>query len=143
MKVPFLGWYLKMADYITVNRGDEESKAMMMARSYQSLINGISIMIFPEGTRSPDRQIGYFKKGAFQLAIQTGKPILPVLIEGTGGILPKHGLLFRSGHKIRIRVMDPVYPDSFGTDNPELAAKNFSTLMRDALEVLRNEKVRK
>ncbi len=141
MKVPVLGWYLRMADYITVNRGNEESKAMMLDKSFQCLNNGTSIMIFPEGTRSLDKQIGFFKRGAFQLAIQTDKPILPVLIDGTGGILPKHGLIFRSGHKIRIKVLDPVSPDSFGTDNPDLVAKNFTTFMTRALKELRDEKV--
>jgi len=56
IKVPVLGWYLKMADYITVNRGNEESKAEMLEKSYRCLKRGISIMIFPEGTRSLDKE---------------------------------------------------------------------------------------
>ena len=116
-KFPFLGWYLRMAGYITVNRGNEESKVEMLEKSFECLKRGISIMIFPEGTRSPDRQIGFFKRGAFQLALQANVPILPVLIDGTGGILPKHGLIFRSGHHITVSVLDPVLPESFGTDN--------------------------
>ena len=106
--LPVLGWYLRMAGYITVNRGNEESKAEMLERSYQCLKQGISIMIFPEGTRSVDGEIGFFKRGAFQLAIQAGVPILPVVIDGTTGILPKHGLKFRSGYHVRIKVLDPV-----------------------------------
>jgi 1-acyl-sn-glycerol-3-phosphate acyltransferase len=58
MKKPVLGWYLKMADYITVDRGDMESKEKMIVESYECLKKDISIMIFPEGTRSPDGQIG-------------------------------------------------------------------------------------
>ena len=50
--VPVIGWYLRMADYITVDRGNEESKAEMLERSFTCLKRGISIMIFPEGTRS-------------------------------------------------------------------------------------------
>jgi 1-acyl-sn-glycerol-3-phosphate acyltransferase len=62
--VPVLGWYLRMAGYITVDRGNDESKAEMLERSYKCLKQGISIMIFPEGTRSADGAIGFFKRGA-------------------------------------------------------------------------------
>jgi 1-acyl-sn-glycerol-3-phosphate acyltransferase len=136
MKVPILGWYLRMADYITVNRGNEESKTEMLEKSYKCLKRGISIMIFPEGTRSKDREIGFFKRGAFQLAMQAGVPILPVVIEGTGGILPKHGFIFGNEYNIKIRVLDPVFPDSFGTENvEELALKMSSLMTRELLEI--------
>ncbi|NSW94347.1 MAG: 1-acyl-sn-glycerol-3-phosphate acyltransferase, partial [Bacteroidales bacterium] len=115
-KVPVLGWYLRMADYITVDRGNRESKEKMLEKSFQCLRKGISIMIFPEGTRSVDGNIGFFKRGAFELAIKADVPLLPVVIDGTGGVLPKHSLKFKNGHRIRIKVLDPVAPESFGTD---------------------------
>ena len=136
-KVPVIGWYLKMADYIIVDRGNEESKAEMLERSYNCLKNGLSIMIFPEGTRSTDNEIGFFKRGAFQLALQAGVPILPVLIDGTGGILPKHGLIFGSGHQITIKVLNPIYPANFGTDVPDNLALKLSILMTSELKELR------
>jgi 1-acyl-sn-glycerol-3-phosphate acyltransferase len=139
MKVPMLGCYLRMADYITVNRGDKESKEEMMEKSYQCLKRGTSIMMFPEGTRSVDREIGFFRRGAFQLAISTHRPILPVLIDGSGGVLPKHGLIFNTGHKIRIRVFDPVTPESFDTDNPDMLSLKFSSFMTEALKELRSK----
>ena len=139
IKIPVLGWYLKMADYITVDRGNEESKAEMLETSLRSLKKGVSIMIFPEGTRSPDKEIAFFKRGAFQLALQAEVPILPVLIDGTGDILPKHGLIFGSGYKIRIRVLDPVQPASFNTDNPEDLALRLSSLMTSELKKLREK----
>ena len=140
LKVPVLGWYLRMADYITVDRGDKDSKEEMVEKSINCLNEGTSIMLFPEGTRSVDREIGFFKRGAFQLAISAQKPILPVLMDGTGGVLPKHGFIFSPGHRIRIKVFDPVYPDSFNTDDPDLLALNFSTFMKRALLELRAEK---
>jgi 1-acyl-sn-glycerol-3-phosphate acyltransferase len=136
-KVPVIGWYLKMADYIIVDRGNEESKAEMLEKSLDCLKKEISIMIFPEGTRSPDNEIGFFKRGAFQLALQAGVPILPVLIDGTGGILPKHGLIFGSGHHITIKVLNPIYPANFGTDIPEDLAKELSLFMTSELKELR------
>src|ERR1035437_1390502 len=135
--VPVIGWCLRMARYIVIDRQNEESKTEMLDKSYNCLKKGISIMIFPEGTRSPDKEIGFFKRGAFQLALQAHVPILPVLIDGTGGILPKHGLIFGSGHHIRIRVLDPIYPPAFGTDTPENLALKLSLLMTSRLNELR------
>jgi len=136
-KVPVLGWYMRMAKYIAVDRGNKESKAEMMEKSVESLRKGISIIMFPEGTRSHDREIGPFKLGAFQLALMTDKSILPVIIDGTGGILPKHGLMFSSGHNLKIKVLDPVHPGSFGTADPEELASKFRNLMTDELKRMR------
>jgi len=139
IKVPVLGWYIRMADYITVDRGNSESKDKMMEESYLCLKKGISVMIFPEGTRSIDREIGFFKRGAFQLAISAKVPLLPVLIDGTGGILPKHGLIFGGFHRITIRVFDPVPPESFGTDDCDELALKFRTRMAEALAGVRKD----
>ena len=137
MKVPFIGWYLRMADYIVVNRGDEDSKNEMLEKSLNKLKNGVSIMMFPEGTRSLNSEIGFFKRGAFQLALQANVALLPVLIDGTGGILPKHGLIFGTGHKIRIKVLDPILPETFNTDTPEDLAMKVSIFMSSELNVMR------
>jgi len=137
LKRPVLGWYLKMADYITVDRDDKESKEKMIEESYDRLQKEISIMLFPEGTRSPDRDIKFFKRGAFQLAITAKKPLLPVLIDGTGDVLPKHGLIFRGFHKITIRVLDPVDPADFGTPDCDELAMRFQIMMSEELKRLR------
>ena len=137
IKIPVLGWYLRMAGYIIINRGNEESKTEMLEKSYECLKRGISVMIFPEGTRSIDKQIGFFKRGAFQLALKADVPILPILIDGTGDILPKHGLVFGCGHNIRIKVLDPVLPQSFNSSNPDDLALKISSLMTMELQELR------
>jgi 1-acyl-sn-glycerol-3-phosphate acyltransferase len=137
LKVPFLGWYMRMAKYIVVDRGNKESKALMMEKSVECLRKGISIMIFSEGTRSLDNEIAPFKLGAFQLALMTDKSILPVVVDGTGRILPKHGLIFSTGNILKIKVLDPVHPGSFGTGNPEELALKFRDLMVDELKKMR------
>jgi hypothetical protein len=70
----------------------------------------------------------------------TDKSILPVIVDGTGGILPKHGLIFSSGHFIRIRVLDPVHPGLFGTADAEELALKFRNLMVDGLKKMRGKK---
>jgi 1-acyl-sn-glycerol-3-phosphate acyltransferase len=97
-------------------------------------------MIFPEGTRSTEGQIGFFRRGAFQLALTAKVPILPVIIDGTGEILPKHGLLFGGFHRITIKVLDPVHPGLFGTDDCDVLAAKFQGMMTSAMENIRAQK---
>jgi len=136
-RVPIVGWYMLMANYIYIDRGNKDSKAEMMKKCEENLKNGISILMFPEGTRSHDREISPFKLGAFQLALSADKSILPVVLDGTGGLLPKHGLIFKGKSNLRIKILDPVHPGSFGTANPEELANKFRTTMTDELSRMR------
>lgn len=137
-RVPVLGWYLKMAGYIVVDRNDDESKAQMLARSYMTLKGGRSVMIFPEGTRSLNGEPGFFKRGAFQLAIEAKVPILPMVICGTGNLLPKKGIMLRDIENIRLKVLDPVIPESFGTSNPETLALRFRNIITSELNKMKS-----
>jgi 1-acyl-sn-glycerol-3-phosphate acyltransferase len=80
----------------------------MMSACSRVLDDGSSIMMFPEGTRSPDGKLRAFKHGAFTLAQGGGCPILPILVEGTADALPKRGFVLRGRHAIRIRVLDEI-----------------------------------
>jgi len=137
-KIPVLGWEMRMVKYIELERGNKHSVVRMMEKCISSLREGISIVIFPEGTRSLTGAIGRFKTGAFQLAIKTDKPLLPVLIDGTGDVLPKNGLTFRINKVIRMKVLDPIFPGQFGTGDPEELASRVNTLMREAMDELRS-----
>jgi 1-acyl-sn-glycerol-3-phosphate acyltransferase len=95
-----------MADYLIVDRGNDESKAEMLVKALDFLKEGTSVMIFPEGTRSAGNVPGFFKRGAFQLAISAGVPILPLVISGTAEILPKHGRIIKGHHRILLHVLD-------------------------------------
>jgi 1-acyl-sn-glycerol-3-phosphate acyltransferase len=136
-KVPLLGWSMKMVKYIGLERGNKHSVIRMMESCITSLNEGVSIVLFPEGTRSRTGDIGRFKTGAFQLAIKTDKPILPVVLDGTGDILPKKGMIFKSRRDVRIKVLDPVFPGQFGTGDPEELAVKLQKLMTDALEEIK------
>jgi 1-acyl-sn-glycerol-3-phosphate acyltransferase len=139
-KVPIVGWEMRMVKYIELVRGNKSSVVKMMEECVKSLKEGISIVIFPEGTRSLTGAIGKFKTGAFQIAIKTDKPLLPVLIDGTGEIMPKKGgIIFRNRRVVRIRVLDPIFPGQFGTGNPEELAARVQSLMVTAMDQLRSE----
>jgi 1-acyl-sn-glycerol-3-phosphate acyltransferase len=140
-KVPLVGWEMRMVKYIELVRGNKSSVIKMMEECVRSLRDGISIVIFPEGTRSLTGAIGKFKTGAFQIAIKTDKPLLPVLIDGTGEIMPKKGgIIFRNRRVVRIRVLDPIFPGQFGTGNPEELAARVHALMVTAMDQLRSGK---
>jgi len=90
-KLPWIGWMLRLTGDIAVRRGDSESGGEAVARAKAYLARGMSVMIFPEGTRSRDARLLPFKKGAFRLAIDAGAAILPVAVWGTAQGFRKGG----------------------------------------------------
>ena len=106
--VPFVGWELKLAGDIRVDRDNPRDavRSIRMARKY--LDQRCSVMVFPEGTRSRDGHIGPFHDGAFRLAIDAGVPVLPVVVEGTFGCLPKRSWRFGKATAIKIVVLEPI-----------------------------------
>jgi 1-acyl-sn-glycerol-3-phosphate acyltransferase len=110
-KVPFIGWNMSMNRYIKLRRGDRDSVIAMMAECEKTIAEGNSIMMFPEGTRSPNGVLRPFKPGAFELAKTTRTAILPIVISGTADALPKRGFVLQGRHPVRIRVLDPIPPE--------------------------------
>jgi 1-acyl-sn-glycerol-3-phosphate acyltransferase len=141
-KIPIVGWEMRMVKYIELVRGNKASVVRMMDKCVESLREGISVVIFPEGTRSLTGAIGKFKPGAFQIAVKTDKPLLPVLIDGTGDILPKKGFIFGNRSVVRIRVLDPIFPGNFKTGDPDELAAMVHAQMVSAMEQLRSEPVK-
>jgi 1-acyl-sn-glycerol-3-phosphate acyltransferase len=106
-KVPVLGWLMHLAGDIPVRRGEGRSAVEALQRCRTVLKRRVSVMIFPEGTRSPTADMLPFKDGAFRLAIDVGVPILPLAVSGTGTALPKHG--WRFGRSVaEVRVLEPI-----------------------------------
>jgi len=89
--LPWIGWMLRMSGDIPVLRGDAESGGAALATARAYLDRGMSVMLFPEGTRSRTGALQAFKSGAFRLAIEAGVPVLPVAVHGTARGMPKGG----------------------------------------------------
>jgi 1-acyl-sn-glycerol-3-phosphate acyltransferase len=115
-RLPFIGWNMSLNRYVPLVRGDPDSIGKMMAASEAWLDKGVPVLMFPEGTRSPDGQLKAFKDGAFRLSIAKGCLLYPIVLSGTADVLPKHGLVLRQRANCRARVLEPVDPKPFGTD---------------------------
>jgi 1-acyl-sn-glycerol-3-phosphate acyltransferase len=123
-RVPFIGWNMSLNRYIKLRRGDRTSVVQMMNACEKTLAQGNSIMMFPEGTRSVTGEMRPFKTGAFELALKTGKPILPIAIRGTANALPKRGYVLQGRHPISITVLDEIPAESFaGASVDELTGR--------------------
>ena len=106
--VPVAGWMFSLSGEIAVDRKDSRAGAKALIQTVKYLENGFSVVFFPEGTRSDGGHLLRFQDGPFRIALKKGVPVLPVVVEGTGKLLPRKALLF-TGHKLfRVRLLPPV-----------------------------------
>ncbi|MCP5496711.1 MAG: 1-acyl-sn-glycerol-3-phosphate acyltransferase [Leptospiraceae bacterium] len=138
-KVPLIGWNMVLNRYIKLNRGSTASNREMMLACEKTLEAGSSILMFPEGTRSPDGEIRSFKKGAFELALKTKKSILPIAIEGSSKALPKKGFILKGKHQIRVQVLDEIPYQNFANDSVDTLTEKVHLIIKDEIERIRNE----
>jgi 1-acyl-sn-glycerol-3-phosphate acyltransferase len=136
---PVMGWILKIAGDIRLERDNPQSFARLVRDCNRKLSSGSSIVIFPEGTRSTDGEIKRFKEGAFRIALIAKAPLLPIVLDGTREILPKKGFLLKISSTIKIRVLDEIPYDAFKSENPRQMADRLKQVMSDELLKIRQE----
>lgn len=106
-KIPFMGWMMQMAGDIKLIRGKRESAIDAINKCRDRLKKKVSIMIFPEGTRSNTWEMLPFKDGAFRLAIEAGAPVLPIAVAGTRGAMAKGTFQFLPARALA-QVLEPI-----------------------------------
>jgi 1-acyl-sn-glycerol-3-phosphate acyltransferase len=111
-KIPFLGWHLRLAGHVPVERGrGSRIAAAVIERFVDVLRAGKPLLIFPEGTRSEDGVLKGFRNGGFHAAIRAGVPCVPVALEGTSGLLKKHAKAIETDTRtVRVRIGKPIQP---------------------------------
>jgi 1-acyl-sn-glycerol-3-phosphate acyltransferase len=114
-RVPFVGWMMRLAGDISLDRKDRRAGARALLEARRYLEKHCSVMIFPEGTRSPDGRVQHFTDGAFLLAIRAGVPVLPLAVEGSRDCLPKRSWIFGETQDIYLMVLPPVETTGLAT----------------------------
>ena len=127
MNVPFLGWHLRLAGHVPVDRNKGKDAAMAVTEAFESVLrNDKPLLVFPEGTRTADGKLKAFKNGAFQAAVLTGKPVVPVAIRGTFSLMSRDevdtgGSKSRDDRRVTVQIGTPLYPD-LELEEPEAVA---------------------
>jgi 1-acyl-sn-glycerol-3-phosphate acyltransferase len=107
-RFPILGWHLKRGGHLFVDRRNPDRGGIL--RRWRALVSqGLSLIIYAEGTRSGDGRVARFKAGSFLLAIEAGLPVVPVAIIGTRKVMPK-GRLRTEPAEVELLVHDPIRP---------------------------------
>lgn len=113
-RIPVLGWCMSLAKHIKLERGDFSSIKKIYREAAEWLRQDMSVLFFPEGTRSETGEVGEFQNGAFKLAIKEKRPVLPILINGTRDAIPKGGRQFSARILCTLRVFPAVETFSLG-----------------------------
>jgi len=114
-KIPIFGYAMQRAGYISVNRSDRKSAIKSLHQAAINVRNGTSILIFPEGTRSLEHSIQPFKKGGFVLAVDSGVPIVPIIIYGTWKTMSKDRILIQSGDVV-LNIAEPIETSDYSRE---------------------------
>jgi 1-acyl-sn-glycerol-3-phosphate acyltransferase len=136
-RIPLVGWNMSLNRYIKLERGTVRGNLKMMRDCERALNSGSSVMIFPEGTRSEDGSLRPFKDGAFELAIRTSSPILPVVIDGTAQVLPKRGFVIRGEQLMIVRILESIPANSFDGVTPQKLRDRLHDLISNELQAIR------
>ena len=121
-RVPLFGWAMLLAGSIPVDRSHGRQALKSLDEAAKRIAAGASVVIFPEGTRSPDGRLQPFKAGGMQLAIKAGVELVPMAITGTHQVLPKGKILVRSGEVV-IRLGEPVDSRAFSSKEKQALAE--------------------
>lgn len=112
LRIPFFGWAMRAAKHIPVDRADSADALKSLQTAQQRMAAGISVVIFPEGTRGTDGKLLPFKRGGFLLALKTKSTIVPVTINGTGKLLGRGEWRVRPG-AVSVTVSEPIAAADF------------------------------
>ncbi|HXX31052.1 MAG TPA: lysophospholipid acyltransferase family protein [Myxococcaceae bacterium] len=134
--VPLVGWYLQLAGHVIVDRGNRQRAIASLDRAARRILRRrVSLIAFPEGTRSRDGRILPFKHGPFGLALKASVPVVPVTIEGSARVMPRRSWRITPG-VVRVRIGAPVEVARFEPeDRAGLARLVRETIVRANLDL--------
>ena len=137
-RMPYIGPMLWMHGDIAIKRGRAtESMKKVINDGKMWLGRGVSVAIFPEGTRSKDGEIQRFKGGAFALAKEAGVEILPVVMEGTTKIFKPKSIFFNWKHQLTLKVLPPISAEHVAETETSILAQEVQAVMTEVLAEIR------
>ena len=131
-RFPFLGWHLRRTGHILVDRR-RPNPAAILGWAERLLTQGLSLMVYPEGTRSSDGVVQRFKPGSFLIALQSGLPIVPLSIVGTRQIMRKGELVTRPG-TVRLVLHEPIDTQGLSGTDPRAFGERVRQIITPAVE---------
>jgi 1-acyl-sn-glycerol-3-phosphate acyltransferase len=134
-RIPFFGWVMWAGRFIFIDRQNGVAARRSIEVAGQRIHDGVSVLLFPEGTRTRDGALGPFKKGGFHLAVKAGVPIVPVALKGTRELMPRGSLLLRGG-TVTVIIGEPITTQGLSDDE----RANLSERVRGVVEYLLTEK---
>ena len=126
-KIPFVGYACKISKHIMVDRANTASLPETLAKAKKVLSDGMSLVVFPEGSRTPDGKMRPFKRGAFKLALDFNLPVVPITIDGSFKVLPRTTYNITPG-KIVLTIHEPIMPSAEGHDLDKVLAESFEQI---------------
>ena len=136
MDIPLVGRACQSAGHISVDKSGPKAIQHTYEQGRQVLRNGISLMVFPEGSRTFTGHMGFFRRGAFQLADELQLPVVPVTIDGSFDVLPRQrGFNFLTWHPLRLVMHEPLLPESDGPEEVKrFMQASYDIIMKDLPE---------
>lgn len=107
-----------MSPFIAIDRERSRDASDVLDTIVATMASGSSVLVFPEGTRSEDGEVGAFRRGAFVLALRSGKPLVPLSLLGTKTILPKNTKRVQGG-EVEVRIDPPIHAPEVSTREQE------------------------
>ncbi len=135
-QLPFIGWNMRLNQYIAIDRASVKSQQNMLTLACRYLESGSSLMMFPEGTRSKDGDIGHFKDGAFRLARENGVSIVPIVLDGSYDAL--EGLFIKKRAHFQVKILPPVTADYLKEHSVKEIRDHIYTQMGETLSEMRS-----
>ncbi len=128
-QIPIWGWAARSIGFVVIDRARSAEARKRLRKALALIREGRRVLVFPEGTRSPDHRLHRFKKGGFHLAIDADVPILPVAINGSRRLLPKGSIVARPG-TVTVIVGKPIPTDGLTKDDlPELMEQTRNAIL--------------
>ncbi|MBP1648584.1 MAG: 1-acyl-sn-glycerol-3-phosphate acyltransferase [Bacteroidetes bacterium] len=114
--IPFFGWGLKWGHYVGIDRGRSSKAMKSIEEAIGKIRNGQSLLLYAEGTRTLDGKLQPFKRGAFNIAVRAGVPVVPLTVNGSFRIMPKRSIIIRPGDVELVLAKPILIPESSGRD---------------------------